>query len=555
VPGDKRALSAARCFLGQGAKNLEKSGKLAQLMGWRFPTVAGMDAIVIETLKQDVREGQVTADRLIELIALLQRTLQTVQQRLQASEQRCAELEQKLGGPPTTKLDQPYSMRAEEKRQEAAGKKPKAKRKKRGGRFRSRDKIAAAERTELVYPEGVRREECWLSHVRPVWRLENNRAVLIAYAIYRGPGSKYGQIPGVLGRSEFGLEIVTELAHLVYIVGLSFDKACALLHFFQNLQLSKGQANVLLYRLARHWERQFEVLCTLLANSLVVHADETRWSLNSVWALLSEKARVLLYGVHKDAETLRQILDPATFAGLVISDDAAVYESFTKVQKCWAHLLRKAIKLALQDPDRAEYRSFADGLLAIYREACRIQRDQRFSMAGRADKVAKLDDQVLSLCEAYSIEELLSAEGLEHDFGLLVAEVLRLMMNQALFRFVTEPPVQQPNGTIEPVSGTNNESERTLRTMAQARVTGRTNKTDNGTRRQTVLVSVLESLRLYLPIYTLGSVVEELQRWWVEGRSCFEKLLRQSKLKVNPKATPTIDRIFPVPSPEPSPSG
>jgi hypothetical protein len=26
----------------------------------------------------------------------------------------------------------------------------------------------------------------------------------------------------------------------------------------------------------------------LLARSLVVHADETRWSLNSVWAFLSE---------------------------------------------------------------------------------------------------------------------------------------------------------------------------------------------------------------------------------------------------------------------------
>src|SRR4051812_46104376 len=86
-------------------------------------------------------------------------------------------------------------------------------------------------------------------------------------------------------------------------VGLSFDKACALLHFFQILKLSKAQANVLLYQLGRHWERQFEVLCTLLAHSLVVHADETRWSLKSVWALLSEKARVLLFGVPKDAAT------------------------------------------------------------------------------------------------------------------------------------------------------------------------------------------------------------------------------------------------------------
>lgn len=54
------------------------------------------------------------------------------------------------------------------------------------------------------------------------------------------------------------------------------------------------------------------------------------------------------FGVHKDAEALRQILDPATFAGLVISDDAAVYAKFTPSQKCWAHFLRKAIKLTLR---------------------------------------------------------------------------------------------------------------------------------------------------------------------------------------------------------------
>ncbi len=96
----------------------------------------------------------------------------------------------------------------------------------------------------------------------------------------------------------------------------------------------------------------------LLANSLVVHADETSWSINSVWAFLSEKARVVLFGVNKDADTLKLILDPETFAGIVISDDAAVYENFTKAQKCWAHLLRKAIKLTLQDPDNKVYRGF-----------------------------------------------------------------------------------------------------------------------------------------------------------------------------------------------------
>ena len=129
------------------------------------------------------------------------------------------------------------------------------------------------------------------------------------------------------------------------------------------------------------------------------------------------------------------------------------------------------------------------------------------------------------------------------------------MMGQELFTFVTTPPVQQPNGTTKPVSGTNNEAERTLRGPAQARDTGRTNKTGNGARRQTILTSVLESLRLYLPTYTFQSVVEELERWWDEGRSCFEKLLKRSKLKLDPSALPIIDQLFPGPSPEPSPTG
>src|SRR6266446_3992251 len=120
------------------------------------------------------------------------------------------------------------------------------------------------------------------------------------------------------------------LAQLVYGMGLSFDKACALMNFFQNIKLSKAQADALLRQLARHWADEFEVLCTLLANSLVVHADETSWSILSVWAFLSEKSRVLFFGVHKDAKTLKEILDQETFAGLLCSDDAAVYANFTK---------------------------------------------------------------------------------------------------------------------------------------------------------------------------------------------------------------------------------
>src|SRR5271167_2268559 len=177
-----------------------------------------MDAI--DQLKEDVRQGRVDVDRLIDVIVSLQR-------QLEAARQRIEELEKKLGGPgaPTpAKVDQPFSMRAEEKRQRDRNKnKLKLSRR---GRLTSADKLKLAERIVPCYPEGVPEKDCWLSHARPVWRLEQGRAVLIAYQIYRGPGNQYGKIPGVLGRCEFGMEIVIEIAYFVYVIGLSFDKVC-----------------------------------------------------------------------------------------------------------------------------------------------------------------------------------------------------------------------------------------------------------------------------------------------------------------------------------------
>ena len=494
-----------------------------------------------------MREGRIGAEALIDLIAALRRQLDACNKSLDAANKRIKELEDRLGTTPPAKLDEPFSTRAEEKRQEARGKKKRQRKLKgRRGRVSTEDKIRQAERTEAVFPEGVSADACWLSHVRPVWRLENGRAVLIAYQIYRGPGNRYGQIPGVLGRSDYGLEIVTAIAFLVYIVGLSFDKVCEILGFFQNLHLRKSQVDKLLYRLSCEWEHEFELLCTLLANSLVVHADETSWSLNSVWAFLSEKARVLLHGVHKDAATLEKILNPASFAGIMISDDAAVYGNFSTLQKCWAHLLRKAIKLTLQDPDNAEYRMFTDRLLEIYREACRVQRDKRLSDEGRRRKVSELEDELIELCWPMWVADLPPLEGLEDDYRRLTNEIVRLLLSDQLFTFVTAPPTEQPNGTTKPVDGTNNEAERTLRGAAQARVTGRTNKTLKGARRQTIVTSVLESLRLYLPSFTLSTVLDELQRWWETGRSCFAELVE--KFGYAPPKTPVIDQLLPGPS-------
>ena len=159
----------------------------------------------VEQFKEDVRAGRITPDRLVDLVV-------TVLDELQAAKKKIGELERQLGGSATQKCSEPFSVRAEENRQEARGKKRKRKQRSRGGRKRTAEKVAQAARTQEVFPAGVPEADCWLSHTRAVWRIEKGQAVLVAYAIYRGPNNRYGKIPGVFGRGEFGIEIVLAIA-------------------------------------------------------------------------------------------------------------------------------------------------------------------------------------------------------------------------------------------------------------------------------------------------------------------------------------------------------
>jgi predicted nucleic acid-binding Zn-ribbon protein len=68
----------------------------------------------VEQFKEDVRGGRIDAERLIDLVVMLQRRLQEAQRRID-------ELEKKLGAATVT-IEEPFSLRAEEQRQEARGK-------------------------------------------------------------------------------------------------------------------------------------------------------------------------------------------------------------------------------------------------------------------------------------------------------------------------------------------------------------------------------------------------------------------------------------------------
>jgi hypothetical protein len=85
-------------------------------------------------------------------------------------------------------------------------------------------------------------------------------------------------------------------------------------------------------------------------------------------------------------------------------------------------------------------------------------------------------------------------------------------MDEELFTFVLLPHV----------APTNNLPERLQRSPAQDRHANRTSKTAAGARRRSVIVSVLESLRVNLQSFTLANVLTEVTGWMKAGASRFD---------------------------------
>src|SRR3954466_8794398 len=288
-----------------------------------------------------------------------------------------------------------YSLRSQER--------PTRRRKRRSpGRRPKSLKLDRAERTEEVYPEGVPPQQCVFVKDRLAWRIEDGRAVRVRYRLHRDSHSgRMAELPEVLPRSEHGLEVAVILAFLVYTMGLSIDKARALLAFFCRLDLSKSQADSLLSQLSRLWQRDFEALCEVMAWATVIYIDETGWKLSAAncyaWVFTTLTHTVLLYGRGRDHSVLEEIL-PEDFGGIGVSDDYAVYrDRFRRGQKCWAHLLRKAIALMLAHPEDSTYRQFFEQLLALFRDGKRSQNDGRLGPSGRGRRVIELEQRLEAL--------------------------------------------------------------------------------------------------------------------------------------------------------------
>ncbi|MCP4885534.1 MAG: transposase [Gammaproteobacteria bacterium] len=408
------------------------------------------------------------------------------------------------------------------------------------GRKPTQNKRDLTTQTIDIYADGVAREQCIRHRSQLAWRIFDGQAVYVCYHVYDLPDSTSVPIPAGLrnSRSEFGIEIILILAFLHYWIGVSLDNARQIMNFFTGLNLSKGQADSLLSQLASDWNEQYDTIAQLIALQMIVYIDETGWKVGDkscyTWVFSTSMHVLYRCGVSRKKTEATDILGES-FGGIGVTDDYAAYQDlFSQHQLCWAHLIRKAIKLALQNPNEPQYAQFLDGLCSIYDDAKQLRDDALAEDASTVAIVMQLQDRILSLCNRRE-EKVITAKAAakaepaieptaEHaaTFILLQRELSENV--DCLFVFVEHPEVEP----------TNNRSERNVRREAEIRKGARTSKTARGAKRRGTIVTVLASLQTRLSNFTLANVLAEIDRWLKAGGSLFEKELQSLHRTIPP---------------------
>ena len=133
--------------------------------------------------------------------------------------------------------------------------------------------------------------------------------------------------------------------------GLSMRKTVAVLQDHFGLKLTAGGLALLVQRVGRKLQPDYDQVAVQLRQSAVVHADETSWWVGGpgwwLWVFTTPTLTFYVVVQSRGAAVAREVLADK-FAGVLVSDCLAIYDDLNPLQqKCYSHHL-KAVSEACQ---------------------------------------------------------------------------------------------------------------------------------------------------------------------------------------------------------------
>jgi transposase len=278
---------------------------------------------------------------------------------------------------------------------------------------------------------------------------------------------------------------VKALAHILhYVHGVPVRKTPAILEDLTGVRLTQGAITQhALQQAGGAVGERYQALRASVREQAVVHTDDTGWRVGGEGAFLMAFVNPALsvYQVrprHRNEE-VRELI-PADFPGVMVCDRGRSYDAVelegVAQQKCLAHLIRNAAKVAKEKNGRA--RQFASQFTELLRRALRLSADgAEMRLKDYCGQATALNDELTNLLRDRTLRDpdnqrLLNGAGSQQDRG-------------SLLRFLSEDGVEP----------TNNRAERDLRPAVIARKVSHCSKNPNGARAFEAFISVLQTIR------------------------------------------------------------
>ena len=254
--------------------------------------------------------------------------------------------------------------------------------------------------------------------------------------------------------------------------GLSMRKTVAVLGDHFGLKLTPGGLALLLQRVGRKMQPEYEQMAVQLRQSAVAHADETGWWVGGpgwwLWVFTTSEMTFYVVIQSRAAAVALGVLGK-DFAGVLVSDCLAIYDDLNPLQqKCYSHHLKAVSEACQSHPHHGE------GYLLQVRALLRTAIWLKALQEGAEPQRFELCLGNLRLC-AHTLLDTPRAQAQEEKVRMRLWK-----QRDHLFTFLERSEVP----------ATNNLAERQLRPAVIARKISCGNKTSKGAQAWQVLASI-----------------------------------------------------------------
>ena len=303
------------------------------------------------------------------------------------------------------------------------------------------------------------------------------------------------KLPDVLPRCTLGNRTLVLSALLHYLQGMTIGQIIDTFNFHLRMKVTPGGLVQMWHRLADLLFAWYEQIHRESLGSARLHADETGWRVGGkthwLWCFANDENVFYMIDRSRGSPALAKFFTES-FEGTLITDFWSPYDAVVCAdqQKCWPHLLRDAASVSEKHSDDPQWKSFSRRLVSVFRDAKKLHSEKAIKPEHEYDMaVAMLEGRLAKL----------GSESWEHPDAKRLSKRMRKYGNELLtFLWYDDVPSD------------NNAGERAIRPAVMIRKNSYCNHSDRGALTQSVLMSVLRTMRVrgHQPLDTILAALE-----------------------------------------------